>query len=305
MDQFLIEPELPWRPAMPGTATAQENSEDPFRDLPVAHDVDDNAAPPATADAGGVLDELALTLEQSRRAQRRYLRGSWVNGTWIGDALHLDQPDDGSAPIAPAPSPAPGSSSGRPPLLTLVPEPDTGAPPTNADDARTHILANPPRRPPTSWEPLQTPVQVYFWDPFGSQWTRVGDGNGTERAKPGMLKPLVLLMLVSFDFPVVYGLLHTSRGTEVIRAVKNASPEPSGNEHLDGWRTIGAGVSRLWTPQYTFYARTFLPGEALRFDIGEGAKSEAGALEADTADPFFELRAQRTHQGTFEEGNAR
>jgi hypothetical protein len=86
-------------------------------------------------------------------------------------------------------------------------------------------------------------------------------------------------MMVSFDFPVLYGLLHTSRGTEVLRAVKNVSTEPGGDERVGAWQAIGAGVSRMWTPGFTFYARTFLPGETVRFDIG-------GGVQSDTSDPF-------------------
>lgn len=268
--------EQPNPPALPEpTATlepdaTQESPEDPFRDLPLARDANEIDANQSNAEAGGPLDELALTLKKSRLAQRRYLRDTWVNGTWLGDFLHLDHADNPSAPVVPAPPPG----SGRPSTITLVPEPDTAAPPTNADEARAQILANLPRLPPTSWAPLQTPVQMYFWNPFGGQWTRVGDGNGSERTKP-----LLLLMMVSFDFPVLYGLLHTSRGTEVLRAVKNVRTEPGGDDRVGVWQTIGTGVSRMWTPQFTFYARTFLPGETVRFDIG-------GGVQSDTSDPF-------------------
>ena len=126
----------------------------------------------------------------------------------------------------------------------------------------------------------------------------MGDGNSDERAKPGILKPLVLLMMVSFDFPVTYGLLHTAQGTEVLRAVKNASPEPSGDDRLGVWRPIGAGVTRMWSPQYTFYARTFLPGEPLRFDVGGRVQGETGdpfgdAAGTDTGDIFDEVYGKR------------
>jgi hypothetical protein len=107
-------------PPMPALEDAVENSHDPFRDLPRADDAT------LAADTSGVLDDLAVTLEQSRQSQRRYLRDSWVKDTWLGDVLRLDQPDDPSAPIAPAPAPAPSPGSGRPPSITLVPEPDTG-----------------------------------------------------------------------------------------------------------------------------------------------------------------------------------
>src|SRR4029079_9325846 len=78
--------EQPYAPALPEpTATlepeaAQESPEDPFRDLPLARGADEVDATQANAEAGGPLDELALTLEQSRQAQRRYLRDTWVNG---------------------------------------------------------------------------------------------------------------------------------------------------------------------------------------------------------------------------------
>jgi hypothetical protein len=279
--------EAPALPATPEPASAQESPHDPFRDLPLRDDAND-AADQASADVGGVLDDLSIALEQSRRAQRGYLRDSWVKDTWLGDFLRLDQPDDPSAPIAPvAPASAPGS--GRPPTITLVPEPDTGALPTTAEEARAQILANPPRLPPASWEPLQAPVHVYFWDPFGGQWTRVGDGDGNDRAKA-----VVLLMIANSHFPVAYGLLHTSRGNEVIRAVKNASSEPSGDDRLGEWRTIGSGVSRMWSPTFTFYARTSLPGETVRFDFGGRAQAETGnpfrdAVGTDTGDLFDDV----------------
>lgn len=202
-------------------------------------------------------------------AKRRCLRDSWVKDTWLGDFLRLDQPDDPFAPTAPAPS----AGWGSPRPGTLVPDPDVGVPPTSAEEARAQILANSPRFPPTRWDPLQAPVQVYFWDPFDGEWTRVGDANGNARAKA-----LVLMMIVNYRFPVTYCLLHTSRGNEVMRAVKNAGTEPSGGDHFGNWRTIGSGVSRMWSPQYTFYARTFGPGEAMRFDLGREADGETGAV---------------------------
>jgi hypothetical protein len=64
----------------------------------------------------------------------------------------------------------------------------------------------------------------------------------------------------------------------VIRAVKNVDTEPSGNDRLGEWRAVGAGVSRMWSPQYTFYARTFGPGEAMRFDLGRPADGETGSV---------------------------
>jgi hypothetical protein len=283
------EPNAPVLPETPGPEVAPESPHDPFGDLPLADNADD--ADRASGDAGGVLDDLSIALEQSRRAQRGYLRDSWVKDTWLGDFLRLDQPDDPSAPVAPA-APAPAPRSGRPPTITLVPEPDTGAPPTNAEEARAQILANPPRLPPASWEPLQAPVHVYFWDPFGGQWTRVGDGDGNDRAKA-----VVLLMIASSHFPVAYGLLHTSRGSEVIRAVKNASTEPSGDDRLGEWRTIGSGVCRMWSPTFTFYSRTSLPGETVRFDFGGRAPSETG-------DPFRDLDAHRARQGIFNAGSS-
>ena len=278
--------------ATPGPDAALENSLDPFRDLPGAQGTEGEDADRASADVGGVLDDLSIALEQSRRAQRGYLRDSWVKDTWLGDFLRLGQPDDPSAPVAPV-APAPAPRSGRPPTITLVPEPDTGAPPTNAEEARAQILANPPRLPPASWEPLQAPVQVYFWDPFGGQWTRVGDGDGNDRAKG-----LVLLMSGNLHFPVTYCLLHSSRGNEVIRAVKNASTEPSGEDRLGEWRTIGSGVSRMWSPTFTFYSRTSLHGETVRFDFGGGAHSETGdpfrdAVGTDTGDIFDDVYGKR------------
>jgi hypothetical protein len=283
------EPEAPALPATPEPASAQESPHDPFRDLPLPEDAND-AADQASADVGGVLDDLSIALEQSRLAQRGYLRDSWVNDTWLGDFLRLGQPDDPSAPVAPV---APAQGSGRPPTITLVPEPDTGAPPTNAGEARAQILANPPKLPPASWEPLQASVQVYFWDPFGGQWTRVGDGDGNDRAKA-----VVLLMIANSHFPVAYGLLHTSRGTEVIRAVKNASTEPSGDDRLGEWRPIGSGVSRMWSPSFTFYSRTSLHGETVRFDFGGPAQSETGdpfrdMVGTDTGDILDDLYGKR------------
>ena len=277
-------PELLEPTAPPEPEDAQESLEDPFRELPLARDADQD-----DEDAGGPLDEIALTLEQARRAQRRYLRDSWVNDTWIGDVLHLDQPDDPSAPVAPALSPG----SGRPPTITLVPEPDTGAPPTNADEAHAQVLANRPTLPPTAWAPLQAPVQVYFWDPFGSQWRRVGDTDGSDRAKG-----LVLLLVVSSHFSLSYCLLHTARGTEVIRAVKNPSREPLGDARFGVWRPVGGGVSRFWTPLFTFYARTFQPGEPIRFDFGWAVQPETGdpfddAAGTDTGDIFDDLYGKR------------
>jgi hypothetical protein len=100
----------------PGPEIAEDSAHDPFRDLPLA------GAAEQDVDASGALDDLAIALEKSRQSQRRYLRDSWVKDTWLGDFLHVDEPDDRSAPIAPAPSPG----SGRPPAITLVPEPDTG-----------------------------------------------------------------------------------------------------------------------------------------------------------------------------------
>jgi hypothetical protein len=290
--QLLVEPETPelLNPtAAPGPGDAEESLEDPFRELPLVRDAEADDADDANTDAGGPLDELALTLEQARRAQRSYLRDSWVNGTWLGDLLRLDQPDDPAAPLAPAPGSGSGSGSGRPPMITLVPEPDTGALPTNAEECNARVLANPPKLPPKRWASLQAPVQLYFWNPFAAQWSRTGDANGNGRAKPQMQ-----LLMVSFDFPVAYGLLHTSRGTEVIRAVKNASTELSGDDRLGEWETIGAGVSRMWTSQYTFYARMFLPGETVRFDVGGGAQSETGdpvddAAVTDTGDIFDDI----------------
>ena len=104
------------QPRTPGPEIAEDSAHDPFRDLPLA------GAPEQDVDASGALDDLAIALEKSRQSQRRYLRDSWVKDTWLGDFLHLDEPDDRSAPITPAPSPG----SGRPPAITLVPEPDTG-----------------------------------------------------------------------------------------------------------------------------------------------------------------------------------
>jgi hypothetical protein len=275
------QPDAPALPETPGPEVAPESPHDPFGDLPLADNADD--ADRASGDASGVLDDLSIALEQSRRAQRGYLRDSWVKDTWLGDFLRLGQPDDPSAPVAPvAPAPAPGS--GRPPTITLVPEPDTGAPPTSAEEARAQILANPPRLPPASWEALQAPVHVYFWDPFGGQWTRVGDGDGNDRAKA-----VVLLMIANSHFPVAYCLLHTSRSNEVICAVKNANTEPNGDDRLGEWRPIGSGVSRMWSPTFTFYSRTSLHGETVRFDFGGRAQAETGdpfrdATETDTGD---------------------
>jgi hypothetical protein len=103
----------------PGREIAEGSEHDPFGDLPIVGAAEEGA------DASGTLDDLAIALEKSRQSQRRDLRDSWVKDTWLGDFLHLDEPDDRSAPIAPAPAPVPGS--GRPPPTTLVPEPDTGA----------------------------------------------------------------------------------------------------------------------------------------------------------------------------------
>ena len=267
----------------PEPEAALKNPHDPFRGLPGAQGIEGEDADRASADAGGVLDDLSLALAQSRRAQRSYLRDSWVNDTWLGDVLRLDQPDDPSAPVAPvAPAPAPGSRRPRP--ITLVPEPDTGAPLTTAEEAHAQILANRPRLPPTRWSFLQSPVQVYLWNPFESRWTRVGDANGNDQAKG-----LVMLLVVSSHFALTYCLLHTAQGTEVIRAVKNPSREPIDDDRFGEWRPVGAGVSRLWTPQFTFYARTFQPGEPLHFAFGWGVPPETrnpfrDAAETDTGD---------------------
>jgi hypothetical protein len=262
-------PALREQPWTPGPEIAEESAHDPFRDLPVAD------APEQDGDASGALDDLAVALEKSRQSQRRYLRDSWVKDTWVGDFLHLDDPDDRSAPVAPAPSPG----SGRPPSITLVPEPDSGAPPGSVEDTLAQILAKPPRFPPTRWDPLQEPVQVYFWDAFASQWRRVGDGNDYAQTKA-----LMPLMLTGFHFPVTYGLLHTNFGTEVIRAVKNTGTERGGGDRLGTWRPIGSGVIRMWSPQYTFYSTTFPPGAPLRFDFGGGAQSDTGDPFHDTAE---------------------
>jgi hypothetical protein len=86
-----------------------------------------------------MLDDLAKTLEQSRRTQRRYLRDSWVKDTWLGDFLRLDEPDEPSAPPL---TPALWPGSGSPPPVTVVSEPDAAAPPRDGPRRERETMTN-------------------------------------------------------------------------------------------------------------------------------------------------------------------
>jgi serpin B len=175
----------------------------------------------------------------------------------------------------------------RPRPLVLVPEAasEAGAPPKSmdADAVRNAILGAPPRAVPPAWKALDAPAQLYWWDPFGETWARLGDGRDREVAKV-----LAVFFLKETHFPVSYCLVHSSEGSEVIRAEKNASQDPTaGKGPTAEWRLDKAGVSHLWIPAYTFYARSFPPGETVRFNFAGGllARSETGASEGDTGYP--------------------
>jgi hypothetical protein len=103
----------------------------------------------------------------------------------------------------------------------------------DADAVRTAILAAPPRAVPPSWKALDAPAQLYWWDPFGETWTRIGDGRDREAAKA-----IAVLFLKETHFPVSYCLLHSPEGNEVIRAEKNASQDPpAGEGPMAAWRS--------------------------------------------------------------------
>ena len=229
-----------------------------------------DASAPADSEASGLLDLIfdPEAREAERLPEREALkRIPWVKDGALGRFLNLDEP---------APLPAP---TRRPRPLVLVPEAagEAGAIPTSmdADAVRKAILAAPPRAVPPAWKALDAPAQLYWWDPFGETWARMGDGRDREVAKV-----LAVFFLKETHFPVSYCLLHSAEGSEVIRAEKNASQDPrAGEGQTAEWRPDKAGVSHLWIPAYTFYARSFPPGETVRFDFAgaAGGGNEAGA----------------------------
>jgi hypothetical protein len=132
-------------------------------------------------------------------------------------------------------------------------------------DLRARILANAPKAPPLSWDPLQTPVPLYMWEPLSSYWVRLGDGYGEDRA----LALALATAAVGKSFPVLYFVFHTSWGTtHVLRAVKNASRVQPEDGVPGEWVPVGGGVVRFWSPDQTFYRRASGPGEVVRFNIG-------------------------------------
>ncbi len=86
------------------------------------------------SDTGDVLDDVRETLARSRKAQRDYLRGTWVSDTLVGRFLNLDKPDE-PAPRAPPPAASkPSRGWATPSHITLVPE-ASGADGTDTEDA--------------------------------------------------------------------------------------------------------------------------------------------------------------------------
>lgn len=298
-------PALPEPPAMPGPEAAQESPHDPFRDLPRAAEAkqDVDRAP---ADAGGVLDELAITLEQSRRAQRRYLRDSWVHGTWVGDFLRLEQPDDPAAPILPGPSPG----SGRPPKTTLVPEPDTG---DIVDDVYGKSLALRRLRPflharrlqaLAPGDPLPAPDErVFNWS---QSWdTREAFFEAFGRSFGGRVFDLMLARGWRFIEIVpesqdagALSRTYSAEGSETPQAIARRYDALS----RERWATElkAANPQRDWTAR--IYAGDTIAIPDTWPQPFWGAAKERGFLDAsgptgeladDAADPFLELGARR------------
>ncbi len=191
-------PELLEPTALPELKAAEESLEDPFRELPLVRDADED-----DADAGGPLDEIVLTLGAGA-AGAAALPARLVGQRHLARRRPaLDQPDDPSALRAPRRPRDRGvrrrSPSSRSPIRALRRR--TPKRPRAGSRESAHARSN-------EMGSCKPPVQVYLWDPFDNQWTRVGDTDGTDRAKG-----LVLLLVVSSHFPLTYRLLHTARGT--------------------------------------------------------------------------------------------
>jgi hypothetical protein len=304
-------PVPPEQPRTPGPEIAEDSAHDPFRDLPLA------GAPEQDVDASGALDDLAVALEKSRQAQRRCLRDSWVKDTWLGDFLHLDEPDDRSAPVAPAPSPG----SGRPPPITLVPEPDTG---NIVDEVYGQGLALTRLRPflrarrlhaVAPGEPLMVPEERVFnwslsWDTREAFYEAFGRRYGGRVLDLMLARGWLFVEIVPENQDAgAVGRTYTAQGDETPQGIarrydalarerwaaelKAANPERDWTARIYAGDTIA--IPDVWPQPFwgTAKERGYLD-----------ASGPTGALAADTADPFSDLSAGRARQQTFGGGRS-